>query len=399
VAIAAGSDNQSDVFNTLAHYLLAIFIAVVNNACRAALRALAVGAAPAKRLHGEYDVPDHFERIARLSAPPRAGELVDIADGLLWAQLPLPFALDHVNIYFLEDDGGFAAVDTGIGDEKTKQAWRVLLDGPLRGKDITRLILTHHHPDHMGLAGWLVEQLGVPIHMTETEFLFAQHLGHNAQAVDVEGYRDFYRRHGMEERYADVIVNQGHQYKRMITGLPWNYRQLNDGEVLSIGGRMVEILTGGGHSSNQAMLFSRDEGIFLSADQVLPKITPNIGVLAISPEADPLGLYLRSLSRIREQIPNDVLVLPGHKQPFTELYRRIDELENHHEVRCRVVEKACREQPLSAAEVRPLLFNRDLDPHTLSFAFSETLAHMNMMAREGRIAWESDGEILRATAA
>jgi glyoxylase-like metal-dependent hydrolase (beta-lactamase superfamily II) len=146
------------------------------------------------------------------------------------------------------------------------------------------------------------------------------------------------------------------------------------------------------------MLFSREEGIFLAADQVLPKITPNISVLAMSPEADPLGTYLRSLSRIRKEIPNDVLVLPGHKQPFTNLHRRIHELAAHHEHRCRTIEDACRRQPLSAAEVRPLLFDRDLDPHTMSFAFSETLAHMNMMAREGRIAWTADGNILRAAA-
>jgi glyoxylase-like metal-dependent hydrolase (beta-lactamase superfamily II) len=169
---------------------------------------------------GIAKLQDHF------STPPAAGEVVEVHDGLLWARLPLPFALDHVNIYFLEDDGGFAVVDTGIGDEVTKQAWLALLNGPLRGRDLTRLILTHHHPDHMGLAGWLVKQFDLPIYMTEAEFLFAQHLGHNAQAVDVEGYRAFYHRHGIDDRYADVIVNQGHRYKRLITGLPWHYYPL-----------------------------------------------------------------------------------------------------------------------------------------------------------------------------
>nr|WP_295469305.1 MBL fold metallo-hydrolase [Mesorhizobium sp.] len=344
-------------------------------------------------------MPNSVETALRLSTPPDRGEVVEVADGLLWARLALPFALNHVNIFFLEDADGFAAIDTGIGDEATKEAWLALLDGPLRGKPITRLILTHHHPDHMGLAGWLVDRLGVPIHMTDSEFFFAQHLAHNAEAVDVEGYQDFYRRHGMDTRFADIIINQGHRYKRTITGLPWHYRPVNDGDRLNIGGRELEVSTGGGHSVDQAMLLSRFEGIFLGADQVLPAITPNISVLAISPDADPLGQYLLSLSRISKEIDDDVLVLPGHRQPFTGLHGRTAELAHHHEQRCRIIEEACRGRALTTAEVRPFLFNRELDPHTMSFAFSETLAHINMMVRTGRLTWESDGAILRAIAA
>jgi glyoxylase-like metal-dependent hydrolase (beta-lactamase superfamily II) len=331
--------------------------------------------------------------------PPEPGRLVEVAEGLFWARLDLPFALNHVNIFFIEDDGGFAVIDTGIGDDPTKQAWQALLNGPLRGKEITRLVLTHHHPDHMGMAGWLVERLAPPIYMTDAEFFLSQHLTHNAQAVDVEGYENFYRRHGMDVQFAHIIIGQGHRYKRNITGMPWSYRPLDDGGRLNIGGRELQIMTGGGHSVSQAMFLSRDENIFLAADQVLPSITPNISVLAISPEADPLGQYLDSLARIRREVDDDVLVLPGHRMPFTQLHKRIDELAGHHELRCRAVEEACRARPLSAAEVRPLLFNRALDPHAMSFAFSETLAHMNMMVQAGRLTWEVDGDVFRAVAA
>lgn len=324
---------------------------------------------------------------------------MEVAEGLLWGRLPLPFALDHVNVYFIEDDDGFAVIDTGIGDDATKQIWQALLDGPLRGKRITRLILSHHHPDHMGLAGWLLERADAPVHMTDAEFFFAQHLAHNAHAVDVEGYEDFYRRHGMDVRFAQVIVSQGHRYKRSITGLPWHYRPLEDGGRLNVGGRDLAIMTGGGHSVCQAMFLNRAENIFLPSDQVLPEITPNISVLAISPDADPLGRYLESLARIRREVDDDVLILPGHRTPFTGLHKRIGALILHHEARCRAVEEACRERPMTAAEVRPLLFRRELDPHTMSFAFSETLAHMNMMVKSGRLAWDLDGGIYRAVAA
>jgi glyoxylase-like metal-dependent hydrolase (beta-lactamase superfamily II) len=171
---------------------------------------------------------------------------------------------------------------------------------------------------------------------------------------------------------------------------------LIDGDRLDVGGRTLEISAGGGHSSNQAMLFAREENIFFSADQVLPDISPNISVLAISSEADPLGQYLRSLKRIGEEIPDDVLVLPGHRQPFTNLHSRVEELAQHHEHRCERIEIACHDRPLTVAEVRPFLFARELDPHTMSFAFGETLAHMNMMARTGRLKWRADGDVVRA---
>jgi glyoxylase-like metal-dependent hydrolase (beta-lactamase superfamily II) len=329
---------------------------------------------------------------------PSPGSVVEVAEGILWTRFPLPFALSHVNVYLLEDEGGWAAVDTGIGDEATKAIWTALLSGPLAGRRLTRLIVTHHHPDHMGLAGWLADRFEAPIHMTEAEFLLAQHLHQNARFVDEKSFRDLYLRHGMGASSANVLISQGHQYKYIVTEMPWLYNPLAAGDRLSVGGRRFEILTGGGHSSEQAMLFDRAGALFLGADQVLPKISPNVSVMAIAPEGNPLGRYLRSLAEIRAAVPADALVLSGHHVPFSGLHKRIDELALHHEERCRIIETACKSEAKTAAEIVPLLFRRDLDPHQMSFAFSETLAHMNMMAANERIQWKPDPPMMRALA-
>jgi glyoxylase-like metal-dependent hydrolase (beta-lactamase superfamily II) len=334
-----------------------------------------------------------------LATAPAPGEVIEAAPGLLWARFPLPFALNHVNVYLVEDRGGWAVVDTGIGDEPTKALWKQLLAGPLRGQRLTRLILTHHHPDHMGLAGWMAREYGLQVHMTEAEYLLARVFNTKNNADDRDGHLSFYRQHGMADEYADLVVSHGHAYRRSITGLPWSYRQMIAGDVLSVGGRDFEIFTGGGHSSEQAMMLSRDEGLFLAADQALPRISPNISVFGTNPDSDPLGQYLISLRQLSRDIPADVLVLPGHNLPFSGLHQRIEELIAHHEARCDLIAAAVRTAPRSAAELVPVLFQRALDPHQMSFAFSETLAHVNRMVRQRRLEWVVEGVVHRVQAA
>jgi len=332
-----------------------------------------------------------------LSAP-GPGEFVDIAPGILWMRLPLPFQLNHVNIYLVEDGEGWAMVDTGVGDATSKAIWdRVLQDG-LRGRKLTRIIATHHHPDHVGLVGWFSERLGLPVYTSETEFLLASHYLRDPDAVHGSAHRAFYRRHGMSEDRAEAVVERGHRYKNLTTGLPRTFHRLSRGDHLILGGRDFEIHTGAGHSSEQVMLFCREEGIFLAADQVLNRISPNISVNLMDPEGDPLDLYLRSLRELKAEIPADVLTLPGHDMPFLTLHKRIDELSAHHEFRCQSILTACLSAPRTTAEIVAELFPKIQDPHQMSFAFTEILAHMNLLARQGRLAWVDKGENWRASA-
>ncbi len=317
------------------------------------------------------------------ATPPENGTFREVAPGILWLRLALPFALNHVNLYLIEDGDGWALVDTGISDTATRAVWQGLLDGGLGGRRISRLIVTHYHPDHAGLAGWIAEVCNVELSMSQGEWLTSQFMRHHPGATAAVDRASFYRRHGVDAEMATGVASRGHAYLRMTTDLPGHYHRLIAGERITIGGRVFEILTGGGHAPEQVMLFWREGGVFLAADQVLARISPNISVMGYQPEANPLGLYLRSLGDLTAAIPDDVLVLPMHNLPFYGLHQRIGELRRHHDLRCNEVLEACRAAPLSTMQVLPHLFPRALDVHQLGFAFGEVLAHINLLVRTG----------------
>jgi glyoxylase-like metal-dependent hydrolase (beta-lactamase superfamily II) len=323
-------------------------------------------------------------------APPQPGDIAEIAPGILWLRLALPFQLDHVNIYLIADGDGWAVLDTGVADLRTRAVW----DAVRRTHRLTRLIVTHFHPDHVGLAGWMTDDLGLDLSMSQTEYLYAQNLRHNPQAVGTDSDRAFYRRRGMDPAVIEALLGRGQHYLKMTTGLPPVYHRLVAGETLRIGTRDFEILTGGGHAPEQVMLLGREAGVFLAADQVLARISPNIGVWPIEPGADPLGEYLRSLTALRAAVPEDVLVLPAHNLPFYGLHQRIEELQVHHAQRCAEIVGACT-VALTTAQLVPVLFPRALDAQQMGFAFNETQAHVNYLLRRGAIALSEDAGLQR----
>jgi len=318
-------------------------------------------------------------------APPPAGGLIEVAGGILWFRLSLPFLLDHVNLYVIEDGDGWTLIDTGLGDRASQRAWAGLLAGALKGRPLKRIIVTHFHPDHVGCAGWLLERFDVPLYMSATEYLLSLNMHLDPGALEADHYRRFYRNHGLDEATTQSVVTKGHEYLRIVSGLPKTFRRLVAGDVLTIGGRQFDVLTGGGHSPEQIMLLNRADKILFAADQVLAKISPNVSVAAVDPAGDPLGIYLRSLAALRTTVPDDVLVLPGHQLPFVGLRARASQLQRHHELRCAAVAAACRAAPRSAAELIPFIFERALDAHQMGFAFSEVLAHVNYMLRRGEL--------------
>jgi len=324
--------------------------------------------------------------------PPAPAEVIEIAPGILWARIPLPFRLDHINVYLIDDGDGWAIVDTGIGNDATRAVWESLAAGPLAGRRFTRLIVTHYHPDHIGLAGWLCERFALPLLTSQTSYLGCLNISLSPGALDAKPYRDFYLRHGLDAATTQRVATQGHGYLRMVSGLPPTFERLVAGDTLKIGRRSFEVLTGNGHAPEQVMLYCAADNVFLAADQVLAKITPNVSVWAVEPTGDPLGLYVRSLGELKQRLPAEALVLPGHQLPFYGLHVRSDQLIAHHEMRCAAIAEACRAAPRSAAELVPVLFSRQLDPHQMSFAFSEVQAHVNYMLRRGELAWVEGGD-------
>ncbi|WP_206064782.1 MBL fold metallo-hydrolase [Nitratireductor mangrovi] len=324
--------------------------------------------------------------------PPAPGAVTEVAPGILWARIPLPFRLDHVNIFLIEDGDGWAVLDTGIANDPTRAIWQALADGPLAGRRLSRLIVSHYHPDHIGLAGWLCETFDLPLLTSHSAYLGCLNISLSPGALEAKPYHDFYRRHGMPEEMAQLVSTQGHNYLRMVTPLPPTFRRLVAGDRLTLGGRDFEVLSGNGHAPEQLMFYWRDGNVLLAADQVLAKITPNISVWAVEPEGDPLGLYLRSLKALEADIPADALVLPGHQLPFRGLHTRCRELAEHHDERCAIIADACREQARSVAGLLPFVFPRKLDPHQTSFAFSEVHAHVNRMLWQGELVRDEASE-------
>ena len=319
--------------------------------------------------------------------PPAPGEVKTVAPGVLWARIPLPFRLNHINVYLIDDGDGWAILDTGIGNDQTRAMWEDLVRGPLRGRRITRLIVTHFHPDHIGLAGWLCQRFDLPLLTSQTSYLGCLNISLSPGALDAKPYHDFYLRHGLNPEETARVTTQGHGYLKMVDSLPPTFMRLVDRDTITIGSRTFALMTGDGHAPEQVMLYCASDRLFFAADQVLAKITPNVSVWAVDPEGDPLGLYVRSLTRLKAALPNDVLVLPGHQLPFFGLHERATQLIAHHEERCSMIAEACRIAPRSAAELVPVMFPRLLDPHQMSFAFSEVLAHVNYMLRTNRLRW------------
>jgi len=358
----------------------------------------AAGAAKSMHMHSKPDTIQSSVEALRYpwENHPGQDQVVEVAPGVLWLRLNLPFRLNHVNIYLLADGDGWTAVDSGFGNEESIAAWTALLEGPLSHVKITRLIVTHSHPDHVGLAGWIVERFNCPLHMSQVEYLQSVYHQNRGTEERRNAQRLFFRRHGMDESLTDKLLGRGQDYLKRVSVLPPSYRRISHGDEISIGTRRFKVITGGGHALDQVMLYCAADKLFLSADQVLSKISPNVSVWAVEPDQNSLGEYLASLASLTTTLPYDLLVLPGHGVPFYGLKTRIKQLADHHEDRCRLIADACREVPQTSKELVPVVFHKHvLDVHQMGFAAGELIAHVNYMLVEGRLTSEVSDGVLR----
>jgi len=325
-----------------------------------------------------------------VATPPAAGETLSVAPGVWWLRMPLPFALDHINLWLIEDGSGWAIVDTGYAMAETTARWERIFAERLGGSPATRIIVTHHHPDHIGLAGWLAERWQAPLWISEKEWLFARLLTRTGDD-SAELRRGFARRAGLEAAASELFAEHHMGYRRGVPSVPSSFQRLADGQVVEIGGRRWRVIIGEGHSPELACLYCAETGVLISGDQVLPKISPNISVQAHEPDGDPLARFLRSLDKLRSALPPETLVLPSHNLPFVGLHERIDALAAHHKARCEEVIAVC-ECPQSAVQLLPVLFRRPLDRHQMAFALGEALAHLHYLTGCGALARVLDAD-------
>jgi glyoxylase-like metal-dependent hydrolase (beta-lactamase superfamily II) len=315
---------------------------------------------------------------------PAEFQAVEVAPGLRWLRLPLPMALNHVNVYALDDGDGWTLVDTGIASKRTKAVWQALLTVPLAGKPVTRLIVTHHHPDHVGLAGWFQDQ-GVELIMTRTAWLYARMLTLDEQREHVPESLQFQTRAGLDgERMANRLRERPFNFCDVVARMPLGFTRIDEGSTLVAGGRRWLVRLGQGHAPDHATLWSLDDGLILGGDQFLPTITPNIGVYATEPEANPLAEFLTACRRFQGLAQDHQVVLPGHQLPFTGLNLRLEQMIASHETALKRLETLLRD-PLRAVDCFPALYRRAIGADEFGLALAEAIAHLNYLAHQGRI--------------
>ncbi len=322
---------------------------------------------------------------------PEAGEWVEVAEGIFWLRMALPMALDHINLYVLEEDDGWWIVDTGMNVGDTQQRWQQLFDGVMRGKPVKGVVVTHMHPDHLGQAGWLCEQFHAPLYMSFGEYYHARTLS-DAPVPDKLGWHlvQHFRHAGIDVEKHITDPKKFSGFSAVITPIPRAFRRLSEGDVLNIGKRQWQVMIGRGHSSEHVCLFDEADRIFISGDQIIPRITSNISVMPTEPEANPLAEWMASLQRFMS-LPKDTLVLPAHNTPFYGVRQRLHDLMDHHEDHLQAIEEACLE-PKCAVELLPVLFERKLDESQVMMALGECIAHLNYLHQQGRISRATDGE-------
>jgi glyoxylase-like metal-dependent hydrolase (beta-lactamase superfamily II) len=329
----------------------------------------------------------HYPFGDRLPAP---GETIEVAPGIRWLRMGLPFALDHINLWLLRDRGedgreGWAIVDCGIATDQTRAAWEEVFARSLDGLPVLRVIVTHMHPDHIGLADWLCERWGCRLWISATDWNAARMASQQTTGFGGDSAARFFRAHGLSDQAAlDKVRARRNYYASMVPSVPSAFRRLMDGQHLAIGTADWQAIAGFGHAPEHMALHSLSHGVLISGDMVLPRISTNVSVIDLEPEADPLPLYLESIERLRP-LPADTLVLPSHGKPFVGLHARIDQLKAHHDDRLADALAACRERPTSAADLLPVLFKRPLDLHQTTFAMGEAIAHLHALLGQGHV--------------
>jgi glyoxylase-like metal-dependent hydrolase (beta-lactamase superfamily II) len=324
---------------------------------------------------------------------PQPGEALNVAEGVWWIRMPLPFALDHINLWLLEDGDGWTLVDTGYGYAATRELWERHFAGVMGGRPVKNVVVTHYHPDHIGSAAWLVQKTGAAFWMTATEFLSAHAAHDDTAGFDRTTGVDFFERNGLDLARMPEKMRSGNGYSRGVPEIPRRYRRMMHGDKLVIGAREWEVITVFGHAPEQATLWCESLEVLISADQVLPRITSNVGVWGNQPDGNPLAAFLGSLSRF-SHLPAGALVLPSHERVFRGLHPRIAQLHEHHDKRLERLLDGCRE-PITAHNALPLLFKRALDDHQMMFAMGESIAHLHYLQHQGKVRRVEDAHGVR----
>ena len=312
---------------------------------------------------------------SRLGTQP-VGEVAQVAEGVYQLKVPVPIPLVFVSAYLVEGRDGWTVMDTGFDYPEGRAAWEAgaRAVGFDLHRDVSRIVVTHFHPDHLGAAHWLQERSGAPVYMLESEIRNSRNVWGDP---DPAPFIEHLVSNGMDRSLAE----RGASKMRAGLTLPEKMLPLRAGEEMPLGAGMVRVVHAPGHAEHQVVLHDEERKILFAADHVLLRITPNIGLWPES-EPNPLARYLKSLRSVRD-MPVD-LVLPGHGPLFHDLRGRVDELMSHHEERLDLMLREIEGVPRTPFEVSRKVFRYGLSLYEQCFALSETLAHLEHLVHEGR---------------
>lgn len=326
-----------------------------------------------------------------LESPPALAQTVEVAPGVLWLRMPLPMALNHINVWALADGDGWTLIDTGMQTMETVAAWQSAFSGSLAGRPVGRVICTHMHPDHIGMAGWLTRRFDCPLWITRLEYITCRMLvADTGREAPTDAVR-FYRAAGWDEEAIEEYKARFGGFGKAVYALPDSFRRVADGDEIEIGGRIWRAVVGRGHSPEHLCLHCPELALMISGDQVLPRITSNVSVFPTEPQADPLAEWLDSIPAIARRVPDDVLVLPSHNEPFRGLHARLCQLSTGHEQALGRLRETLR-QPKRATDVFDVLFRRRVGLSLLTFATGEALAHLNCLIHRRQVVRELDAD-------
>ena len=322
---------------------------------------------------------------------PQPGRMLKIDNGVYWVRMSLPFALNHINLWVLKDDNGWVVVDTGVASADIKSNWRKCFSGDMNGESVNKIIVTHLHPDHIGLAGWMNKKFSAPLYMSRSDYLMCRMLVSDTGREAPEEGKSLYRSAGFTEDELDAYSERFGGFGSAISRLPDSYNRLKDYDVINIGGYDWEVVVGSGHCPEHICLYNKKLKLFISGDQVLPKITSNVSVFPTEPNSNPLNDWIESCKYIKSRVNNDVLVLPSHNEPFRGLHERLDHLINGHERNLTRLLEFC-EEPKRAVDVFSVLFKRKITSDVLLMATGESIAHLNCLIHRGLLGSKHDDE-------
>jgi len=322
---------------------------------------------------------------------PESGEVLEIAPDMRWLRLSLPFQLNHINIWLIRENGGWALIDSGLFTNTTREVWKDVLERGLDGEPLTRILVTHLHPDHVGCAGWLARHFGVELWMSRAEYLLCRILVADTGKPAPEAGTRFYHAAGFPPEAMDHYCEHFGGFGRVVSPLPESYHRLADGDTLEIGGIGWEVIVGRGHSPEHVCFFSSERNLLIAGDQILPTISSNVSVYPTEPFANPLKDWFESIDLLETRLPDDVLVLPAHGKPFFGAHARLAQLREEHEEGLRKLALLCRE-PHRAVDVFPALFKSRIDDRNLIMATGEALSHLHYLVDRGEMTVETDDD-------